>query len=62
MRASSTNRAAAADAGGVPVVQDLDGHLAVQGQVAGAIDDAHAAAADLARAGRTPVGRRECRS
>jgi hypothetical protein len=33
--------------GRILVVQQLDGYIAIQPQVAGAIDDAHAAAADL---------------
>ena len=47
MRASSANRRAARGVGGVRLVQHLDGDLAAQRGVGGAVDDAHAAAGDL---------------
>ena len=43
--------------GRVAVLEDLDRHVAVEGEVAGAVDDAHAARGRPRRATRTPTAR-----
>ena len=47
MRASSAKRRAVPESGAKLLLQHLDGDLAAQRGVGGAVDDAHAAAGDL---------------
>ena len=42
--------------GRVALGEQLDGDIAIEGGVAGAVDDAHAAVADLVHAARSPAG------